>query len=146
MKTALLPTGAVIASHFKVSYATVSLLTAAPLILAVLTGFLSAILARLCGKRPLYLVGTLLTLIGCIWSVTITASFASCLGARLFQGLGWGIFDTLVLSSMQDTYFVRASSFADSYRLLIHFDRNISVIFASHCTTSSVSLRPGDLL
>lgn len=106
MKTALLPTNATIASHFKTSYTTVAFLTAAPLLLSVPSGLLSSILARLCGKRPLYLAGTMVALIGCIWNVTAFDDYASCLGARLFQGLGWGIFDTLVLSSIQDTYFV----------------------------------------
>lgn len=106
MKTALLPTNAVVASHLKIAYPTVAFLTAAPLLLSVFSGLLSSILARLCGKRPLYLGGTMVTLIGCIWNVTAFDDYASCLGARLFQGLGWGIFDTLVLSSIQDTYFV----------------------------------------
>ncbi|CEJ92330.1 hypothetical protein VHEMI07990 [[Torrubiella] hemipterigena] len=105
MKTALLPTNAAITSHFKTSYTTVAFLTAAPLLLSVPSGLLSSILARLCGKRPLYLAGTMVALIGCIWNVTAFDDYASCLGARLFQGLGWSIFDTLVLSSIQDTYF-----------------------------------------
>lgn len=33
-------------------------------------------------------------------------NYGSCLGSRIFQGLGWGAFDVLVNSSIQDTYFV----------------------------------------
>ncbi|KAM3475616.1 hypothetical protein MY5147_003628 [Beauveria neobassiana] len=37
-------------------------------------------------------------------------SYGSCMGARLLQGLGWGVFDTLVMTSIQDTYFFRPIS------------------------------------
>lgn len=106
MKTAFITTSAPMAISYDASYTAVAGLTAAPLILSAFTGFSSSILARIFGKRPLYLAATLLLLVGCIWNITASKSYASCMGARLVQGLGWGVFDTLVMGSIQDTYFV----------------------------------------
>lgn len=110
MKTAFLTTSAPMAVHYNVSYTAISALTAAPLILSAFTGFASSILSRIIGKRPMYLAATLLTLIGSVWNITAENDYGSCMGARLVQGLGWGVFDTLVMGSIQDTYFVSLHS------------------------------------
>jgi hypothetical protein len=52
------------------------------------------------------LASTLLLFIGTLWNMTAGDSFGSCLGARIIQGLGWGAFDTLVMESIHDTYYV----------------------------------------
>jgi MFS family permease len=65
------------------------------------------ILAKVWGKRPVYLVSTILVFIGCAWSINTRGKFAQNMAARIFQGLGWGAFDTLVLGSILDTFFVR---------------------------------------
>ena len=44
--------------------------------------------------------------IGAVWNTNVERSYGQCMAARVFQGLGWGAFDTLVLGSIQDTYFV----------------------------------------
>jgi len=106
MKTAFISTNSVMAINYNVSYTAVAALTAVPLMLSALTGLASLIAARIWGKRPVYLVSLASLFIGSMWAMRTADSFAQCMAARVFQGLGWGAFDTLVLGSIQDTYFV----------------------------------------
>jgi MFS family permease len=106
MKTVFVTVNCVIAMHYEVSYTAAAALTGVPLLLSAATGFASLIAARIWGKRPLYLSSLLLILIGTLWSTNVQSSYAQCMAARVFQGLGWGAFDTLVMGSIHDTYFV----------------------------------------
>lgn len=106
MKTVFMTASAQVAARYGVSYTAVAALTGVPLILSALTGFACLVASRIYGKRPLYLVSLLLVFIGAVWSTNVESSYAQCMAARIFQGLGWGAFDTLVLGSIQDTYFV----------------------------------------
>lgn len=110
MKTAFLATNATIAVQYNVSYTAVTALTGVPLIVSAISGLVGSVAAKAWGRRPVYLAATLATLIGCIWSARTQSSYGSCMGARVVQGLGWGVFDTLVLTSIQDTYFVSSNS------------------------------------
>ncbi|KAL2173439.1 uncharacterized protein P884DRAFT_295167 [Thermothelomyces heterothallicus CBS 202.75] len=104
-KTMFMTVNAQIADIYKVSYTAAVALTGIPLILSALAGLACLVTSRICGKRPLYLVSLLCLFIGTVWSTSVTTSYAQCMAARVFQGLGWGAFDTLVLGSIQDTYF-----------------------------------------
>jgi hypothetical protein len=106
MKTAFISTNSIMATTYGVSYSSVAALTAVPLILSAFTGMASLIASKLWGKRPVYLVSAALVFIGSMWNMRTLDSFAQCMAARAFQGLGWGAFDTLVLGSIHDTYFV----------------------------------------
>lgn len=106
MKTAFVTTNADMARSYNVAYTSITALTAVPLILSSLTGLLSSICARLWGRRPIYLASFVLIFIGSIWNMTAGDKYGSCMGARVFQGLGWGAFDTLIMGSIQDMYFV----------------------------------------
>ena len=106
MKTVFMTVSAQVAARYGVSYTAVAALTGVPLILSALTGFACLVASRRYGKRPLYLVSLLLVFIGAVWSTNVESSYAQCMTARIFQGLGWGAFDTLVLGSIQDTHFV----------------------------------------
>jgi MFS family permease len=106
MKTAFVTTNGAMTADFRVSYTAVAALTAVPLMLSSFTGTLCLIASKVVGKRPLYLGSFFLIFIGSIWNMTAHDSYGSCMGARVFQGLGWGAFDTLVIGSIQDTYFV----------------------------------------
>ncbi|KAK0391320.1 hypothetical protein NLU13_0821 [Sarocladium strictum] len=105
MKTAFVTTNGVMTADFRVSYTAVAALTAVPLMLSSFTGTLCLIASKFVGKRPLYLGSFLFIFIGSIWNMTAHENYGSCMGARVFQGLGWGAFDTLVIGSIQDTYF-----------------------------------------
>ncbi|POR35578.1 Major facilitator superfamily domain, general substrate transporter [Tolypocladium paradoxum] len=105
MKTAFVTTGGAMAIHYNVSYTAVAALTAVPIIMSTVTGFVSSVAAKFWGKRPMYLASAALLFIGSIWNTTAGDSYGFCMGARVFQGLGWGAFDTLVMGSIQDTYY-----------------------------------------
>ncbi|KAJ0165521.1 putative MFS-type transporter [Colletotrichum tanaceti] len=105
MKTAYVSVNGVLAARFDASYTAVASLTAVPLVVSAFTGLLGLVAAKVWGKRPVYLVSMVSVFIGAVWNMRAGDSFGECMGARVFQGLGWGAFDTLVLGSIQDTYF-----------------------------------------
>lgn len=106
MKTVFISTAGPLSVHYRVSNTAIAALTAVPLVLSAVTGLICSVVAKFKGKRPVYLVSTLLLLIGTLWNMAAGDHYGSCLGARIFQGLGWGAFDVLVMASIQDTYFV----------------------------------------
>jgi MFS family permease len=116
MKTVFISTNAAMAVSYDISYTAVAALTGVPLILSAITGLASLIVARIWGKRPVYLASLALVFIGSMWNMRTDADYSQCVAARVFQGLGWGAFDTLILSSIQDTYFVCFSLFARQRR------------------------------
>ncbi|KIE02289.1 major facilitator superfamily transporter, partial [Metarhizium majus ARSEF 297] len=105
MKTVFITTAGSLATHYRVSNMAIGALTAGPLMVSTLTSLVGSIVAKLYGKRPVYLTSTLFLFFGTIWNMTAGDNYGSCLGARVFQGLGWGSFETLVMGSIQDTYF-----------------------------------------
>ncbi|KAK4103401.1 MFS general substrate transporter [Parathielavia hyrcaniae] len=104
-KTIFVTAGSQLTESYRASYTAVAAVTGVPLILSALSGFLCLVASRICGKRPLYVASLLLVFIGTVWNTNVASSYAQCMAARVFQGLGWGAFDTLVLASIQDTYF-----------------------------------------
>jgi MFS family permease len=105
MKTAFISVNSSLAMGYDVSFTAATALTGVPLILSAFTGLASLVAARIWGKRPVYLASAMFIFIGAMWNMRVP-SFAQCMAARVFQGLGWGAFDTLVLGSIHDTYFV----------------------------------------
>ncbi|KAI1081691.1 hypothetical protein F5B20DRAFT_52684 [Whalleya microplaca] len=105
MKTAFISVNGVIAVDEDVSYISAVTLTAAPLMVSAVSGMTSLVIARIWGKRPVYLASMVMIFIGVVWNTSVRGSFSQNVAARIFQALGWGAFDTLVLGSIQDTYF-----------------------------------------
>ncbi|SPN98396.1 uncharacterized protein DNG_01441 [Cephalotrichum gorgonifer] len=105
MKTALIPANAELVSRYQTSYSAVVALTAAPLLVSAFSGMGSVVAAKVVGKRPVYLVSTVLMFVGSMWGMRTLGSYREAMAARVFQGLGWGAFDTLVLGSIYDTFF-----------------------------------------
>lgn len=105
MKTVFVSVNNLLAEGYEVSYTAAVALTGVPLIISAVTGFLALIASRIWGRRPLYLASLLLVFIGAIWNTNVATSYGQCMAARVFQGLGWGAFDTLVMGSIHDTYF-----------------------------------------
>ncbi|RYC59398.1 hypothetical protein CHU98_g6802 [Xylaria longipes] len=105
MKTALVSVYNVLAVEEGVHYTDAVALTAVPLIISAVAGMISTLLARVWGKRPVYLVSMVLMFIGSAWNINTGGKFAQNMAARIFQGFGWGAFDTLVLGSILDTFF-----------------------------------------
>jgi MFS family permease len=106
MKTIFISVNNVMARRYNVSYSSVAALTAVPLIVSAFSGLASVTAAKVWGKRPVYLVSMALVFIGSMWNMRTLDSYRQCMAARVFQGLGWGAFDTLVLGSIYDTFFV----------------------------------------
>ncbi|EEY15036.1 MFS1 family protein [Verticillium alfalfae VaMs.102] len=104
MKTAFIPVAAKLAIQFQVSHTAIASLTALPFIFSSITGLASVTASKIWGKRPVYLLSMVFLFIGSLWNMRST-TFGTALGARIFQGIGWGAFDTLILSSIHDTYF-----------------------------------------
>ncbi|KAL2164795.1 hypothetical protein VTH06DRAFT_91 [Thermothelomyces fergusii] len=104
-KTMFMTVNAQIAEMYNVSYTAVVALTAIPLVLSAAAGLACLVASRICGKRPLYLASLLCLFVGTVWGARITGSYAQCMAARVFQGLGWAAFDTLVMGSIHDTFF-----------------------------------------
>lgn len=106
MKTALISVNSVLASSLSCSYVAAVALTGVPLMLSAVTGMAAMSFSRLRGRRPLYLVSMVLIFIGLVWNSQVSTSYGQFMGARIFQGLGWGAFDTLMSGTILDTYFV----------------------------------------
>lgn len=75
--------------------------------LSAITGLAGSVAARIWGRRPVFLASMVLIFIGLVWNTSVTTSYGQFMAARIFQGFGWGPFDTLVVGSIIDTYFVR---------------------------------------
>lgn len=145
MKTAFISVNAQGADGYRVSYTAAAALTGVPLILSAFTGLFSLVTSRLCGKRPIYLVALLLLFIGTIWNTSVRTSYGQCLAARVFQGLGWGAFDTLVQSSIYDMFFVSsAPSFPSVSFTQLTLSRNTNATFRCLSTPSLPSQLHGD--
>lgn len=67
---------------------------------------ISCIVARIFGKRPVYLLSVGIEFFSAIWNATGT-SFTSVFWSRIFYGIGIGAFEAMVLSTIGDMYFVR---------------------------------------
>ncbi|KAK8091187.1 hypothetical protein PG994_000692 [Apiospora phragmitis] len=105
MKTIFVSVNGPIAIRNGVSYTAAVALTGVPLMISAFTGALSLVVAKLYGKRPVYLVATAFIWIGVVWGSQVVDSFGQNMASRVFQGIGWGAFETLVLGSLQDTFF-----------------------------------------
>ncbi|KAJ4385750.1 hypothetical protein N0V93_010181 [Gnomoniopsis smithogilvyi] len=105
MKTALVSVNYVLTEQLSVSYVAVSALTGVPLMLSAFTGLASCTASKVWGRRPVYLVSAVLIFIGVVWNAKVSTSYAQFMTARIFQGLGWGAFDTMLVGSIMDTYF-----------------------------------------
>lgn len=106
LKTFLVTVNSTIATNLEVTYTTVSALTGVPLIISAFTGVLSLVISQSIGKRIVYLGSAILMFIGTMWNMHVGQSYAQFMGARVFQAIGMGAFDTIVLSTIRDMYFV----------------------------------------
>ncbi|KAK0665617.1 major facilitator superfamily domain-containing protein [Cercophora samala] len=106
-KTIFMTVNAQVSQLYGVSYTAATALTGVPLILSAISGLACLVAARVFGKRPLYLGSMIVFFIGTVWNTNVAfpGAYGQCMTARVFQGLGWGAWDALVLGSIQDTFF-----------------------------------------
>lgn len=88
-----------------VSVAEVALLTGYLLLAAGAAGLFVSALARKYGKRPLYLLSSLLAVVGCIVG-EVAKRYSTLLGSRVIQGLAMAAYESLTLASIGDLFFV----------------------------------------
>ncbi|KAK7981556.1 hypothetical protein PG988_003794 [Apiospora saccharicola] len=105
LKTIFVSVNGPIALKNGVSYTAAVALTGVPLMISALTGTSGLVVAKLYGKRPVYLVATAFLWIGVVWGSQVVDSYGQNMASRVFQGIGWGVFESLVLGSFQDTFF-----------------------------------------
>lgn len=84
----------------------VALLTGYHLLGVGIAGFIFVAMARVWGKRHLYILGTVLIIISSAWGGASNRNFDSLMAARVFQGVGLAPFEALVNVSVGDLYFV----------------------------------------
>ena len=95
----------VLAQEFGLPIEKIENLSSYPLLASGVSCAVAAVLARIVGKRPIYVASTTILLITCIWSALIGTDFNSFFAARLISGIGLGTYEALVLSSIGDMYF-----------------------------------------
>ena len=106
LKTLLVSVNSVIASQLSVGYMSAAALTGAPILFGAFAVLKSQMICHSFGKRGIYLGSSLLMLIGALWNMHVYDSYAQFMVARLFQGIGWGMFEALISSSITDMFFV----------------------------------------
>ncbi|TVY32048.1 putative MFS-type transporter, partial [Lachnellula occidentalis] len=124
LKTVLVTVNGVIATEFNCSYMAATALTGLPLIIGAFSGLGSTVVAQKLGKRGVYLASSVLLLAGAIWNMHVGQSYAQFIVARCFQGVAWGAFESLVLTSFEDMFFMKVHQ---RHRHVVMF--NISNIF-----------------
>ncbi|KAI0970633.1 hypothetical protein F4678DRAFT_435807 [Xylaria arbuscula] len=142
MKTALINVHSVLAADLGIDYTRAAALTAVPLMISALSGMTSTILAKIWGKRPVYLGSMALMFIGSAWNINTRGVFAQNLAARIFQGLGWGAFDTLVLGSILDTFFEHERQ----PKILLYNTVSLAATWGAPVIGGAVSLSPRGFL
>ncbi|KAK7928247.1 MFS-type transporter [Apiospora marii] len=105
LKTIFVSVNGPISIRNGVSYTAAVALTGVPLMVSALAGASGLVVAKLYGKRPVYLAATTLLWIGVVWGSQVVDSYGQNMASRVFQGMGWGVFESLVLGSLQDTFF-----------------------------------------
>ncbi|KAL9108567.1 MAG: hypothetical protein Q9227_006653 [Pyrenula ochraceoflavens] len=103
--TVLSPVTAEIAKEFHVSIQRASLAAGYPLMTAACMAYVSHIWASTLGKRGIYIISTAIYLATCAWIIKVQ-SFDGLLAARTVQGLGSGAYESVVVSSIGDLFFV----------------------------------------
>lgn len=104
-KTIYVSTNSVIATQFNTSYMGAASFTGLPFIFAAFSGVGASILTTVIGKRSIYVVGGILMLVGALWNMH-AQGFAQFMVSRLFQGIGWGMTEALMMDSIRDIFFV----------------------------------------
>jgi MFS family permease len=99
-------TNSVIATEYNVSYMMAAALTGIPFIFAAFSGLCASVLGKVVGKRALMVGGGVLMLVGAVWNMHVMNSYGQFMGSRVFQGVGWGVFEGLVGECVEEVFFV----------------------------------------
>jgi hypothetical protein len=119
MKTPFVSTTRIIAIQFGVSYMSAASLTGVPFVFAAISGLGTSILAAVNGKRSLYLLSGIIMLGSALWNMHVEGSYSQFMVSRIFQGVGWGMTESLVIGSIRDMFFVCLLLHAFNHRLIM---------------------------
>ena len=103
--------GGDIVKEFHITFSQYALLTGWPLLTSGCAACLSQTTSRIWGKRSTYIIATLLLFTTSIWNSRVT-TYNEFVAARVVEGFGNGPFESIVLSSIGDLYFVCKSCFS----------------------------------
>ncbi|BCS26847.1 uncharacterized protein APUU_51558A [Aspergillus puulaauensis] len=92
----------------------VSMLTAYQLLLCACYGPIASALAHKYGKRPQFIFGAVMGMVGTIVCCTTTYSYRVLLAGRIIQGVGSSVFESLSMAVIGDLFFVHERSFRAS--------------------------------
>jgi cyanate permease len=106
LKTLYVTTNSVIATQYNSSYMATAALTGVPFIIAAVTSLASSILAKVIGKRIIFVVSGLLMLVGALWNMHVFTTYSWFMAGRVMQAAGWGATEVLISSSIRDVFFV----------------------------------------
>ncbi|KAL2043855.1 hypothetical protein N7G274_003375 [Stereocaulon virgatum] len=107
IQSAILSTvNGVLLLEFQTSITKVENLSSYPPLACAISCLFASVLARMIGKRPVYLMSTTIFLISTVWCALIGKDYGSFFAARFISGLGLGAYEAIVLSTVGDLYFV----------------------------------------
>lgn len=92
--------------EFQTSITKVENLSSYPPLACAISCIFASVLARMIGKRPVYLISTTIFLISTVWCALTEKDYGSFFTARFISGLGLGAYEAIVLSTVGDLYFV----------------------------------------
>ncbi|KAI2638745.1 MFS general substrate transporter [Hypomontagnella submonticulosa] len=94
-----------IAAALNISINTLSQATAWVILLIGLSLFIFNPLAKKVGRRPVYVISSIIMLSGSIWG-SLAKDYSSFLGSRVWSGLGMAPYEVLVQCTIADIYYV----------------------------------------
>ncbi|KAI4860713.1 MFS general substrate transporter [Hypoxylon rubiginosum] len=94
-----------IAAALNITVSTLSQATAWVILLIGISLFIFNPLAKKIGRRPVYVISSIIMLTGSIWGA-LAKDYNSFLGSRMWSGLGMAPYEVLVQCTIADIYFV----------------------------------------
>ncbi|KAL8659426.1 MAG: hypothetical protein Q9202_007131 [Teloschistes flavicans] len=114
----------IVQTEFQLPILKIENLSSYPLLASGVACVFASVLARVVGKRPIYIFSTTILLVTVIWSAAIGTDYDSFFAARFISGLGLGAYEALVLSSIGDMYFVSLVDFFGPFLAGINAKQN----------------------
>jgi predicted MFS family arabinose efflux permease len=101
----LSPATADVAKEFSISIADAALVGGYPLMTAGVGAFIAQAWASILGKRSAYMISTAILFASTVWS-SLATDFSSLLASRILQGFGNGAYESILIASIGDLFFV----------------------------------------
>lgn len=126
-----------VVKEFHISFNQAALLQGYPLLTSGCAALITQVWSRILGKRSAYVISTVILFATTVWNAKVT-SFNEFLACRTVEGLGNGAYESIVISSVGDLYFVGPVAVFSIFTGLT-ISRSTSEASAWSCTTWSLS-------